>query len=197
MSKKKQTEFVIQRTEVVRRDPPNPAPSSSAGAPPGSPSPGAPAQGPTAVTRPKVLTTDELKEAFSLFDKDGDGNISAAELETVMKSLGQQPSTEELAAIVEELDEDKNGTIECDEFVKLMMSYQQQKDTHESEMREAFKFFDRKNRGVVSAAEFREVMTQLGDKLTHEEVDDMMREAEVKGDGDITYEQFCKMLYFS
>ncbi len=30
----------------------------------------------------------EFKEAFSLFDKDGDGNITTKELGTVMRSLG-------------------------------------------------------------------------------------------------------------
>jgi calmodulin len=34
----------------------------------------------------------EFKEAFSLFDKDGDSNITTKELGTVMKSLGQKPT---------------------------------------------------------------------------------------------------------
>ncbi len=34
----------------------------------------------------------EFKEAFALFDKDGDGSITAKELGTVMKSLGQTSS---------------------------------------------------------------------------------------------------------
>jgi len=35
---------------------------------------------------------EEFKEAFSLFDKDGDGHITTKELGTVMRSLGQNPS---------------------------------------------------------------------------------------------------------
>ena len=34
----------------------------------------------------------EFKEAFSLFDKDGDGTITTKELGTVMRSLGQNPT---------------------------------------------------------------------------------------------------------
>jgi hypothetical protein len=34
----------------------------------------------------------EFKEAFTLFDKDGDGNITTKELGTVMRSLGELPA---------------------------------------------------------------------------------------------------------
>ena len=43
-----------------------------------------------------------------------------------------------------------------------------------------------------SAAELRHAMTNLGDKLTDEEVDEMIREADVDGDGQINYEEFVK-----
>lgn len=39
-----------------------------------------------------------------------------------------------------------------------------------------------------SAAELRHVMTNLGEKLTDEEVDEMIREADVDGDGQVNYE---------
>ena len=39
---------------------------------------------------------EEFKEAFSLFDKDGDGTITTKELQTVMRSLGQNPTESEL-----------------------------------------------------------------------------------------------------
>ena len=48
----------------------------------------------------------EYKEAFSLFDKNGDGNISSQELGIVMRSLGQNPTESELHDMINEVDVD-------------------------------------------------------------------------------------------
>ena len=48
----------------------------------------------------------EFKEAFSLFDKDGDGTITTKELGTVMRSLGQNPTEAELQDMINEVDAD-------------------------------------------------------------------------------------------
>ena len=49
---------------------------------------------------------EEYKEAFSLFDKNGDGYISSKELGIVMRSLGQNPSEAELQDMINEVDFD-------------------------------------------------------------------------------------------
>ena len=53
-----------------------------------------------------VTMVTEFREAFSLFDKDGDGTITTKELGTVMRSLGQNPSEDELQDMVNEVDID-------------------------------------------------------------------------------------------
>ena len=59
---------------------------------------------------------------------------------------------------------------------------------------EAFQAFDKDGNGTISAAELRHVMTNLGEKLTDEEVDEMIREADVNGDGIIDYKEFTKII---
>ncbi|CAG2208547.1 CALM [Mytilus edulis] len=129
----------------------------------------------------------EFKEAFSLFDKDGDGTITTSELGTVMRSLGQNPTEAELQDMINEVDADGNGTIDFEEF--LLMMARKMKDTDsEEELREAFRVFDKDGNGFISAAELRHVMTNLGEKLTDEEVDEMIKEADLDGDGLVNYE---------
>ena len=66
------------------------------------------------------------------------------------------------------------------------------KDTDsEEEFLEAFKVFDKDGDGFISAAELRHIMTNLEEKLTD---DEMIREADVDGDGQINYEEFVKMM---
>ena len=48
--------------------------------------------------------------------------------------------------------------------------------------------FDKDGNGYISAAELRHVMTNLGEKLTDEEVDEMIKEADIDGDGQVNYE---------
>ncbi|XP_026313142.1 calmodulin-3 isoform X1 [Piliocolobus tephrosceles] len=220
----------------------------------------------------------EFKEAFSLFDKDGDGTITTKELGTVMRSLGQNPTEAELQDMINEVDADGNGTIDFPEFLTMMARKMKDTDSEE-EIREAFRVFDKVSNppgaalrltpafrqrdrtgstelplpggpgpgasltanllchlqqppslcslprdgddshpshclsprrekcpvkafipnpqdgnGYISAAELRHVMTNLGEKLTDEEVDEMIREADIDGDGQVNYEEFVQMM---
>ncbi|XP_002984541.2 neo-calmodulin [Selaginella moellendorffii] len=145
------------------------------------------------ISSEKEERNKEFKEAFSLFDKDGDGCITTSELAVVMRSLGQNPSEAELREMIDEVDVDGNGTIDFQEFLNLMARKMKDTDTEE-ELKEAFKVFDKDRNGLISCAELRDVMINLGEKLTDEEVEEMIREADMDGDGHVNYDEFVKMM---
>ncbi|KAI6196446.1 hypothetical protein M3Y94_01111000 [Aphelenchoides besseyi] len=142
------------------------------------------------LTREQV---EELKEAFELFDKDKDGRVTATELGIVMQSLGHCPTDQELTDMVNEIDEDGNGSIELEEFAKMMSRTVKESDV-ERELREAFLVFDKDQDGFISAYELRFVMRNLGENLSDDECYGMIKEADIDGDGKISYEEFALMM---
>ena len=137
----------------------------------------------------------EFREAFQIFDYDGDGCITIKELGIVLRSLGQNISETELIEMVTELDENGDGVIEFKEFL-ILMTRKMNKAPSEHEFLEAFKDFDKDGNGLISSHEFRIVMTRLGHNLSEEQIEEMIREADEDNDGFINYEEFSKMISY-
>merc|ERR1712039_22032 len=94
---------------------------------------------------------------------------------------------------IRDIDIDDQGRIDFPDFLSLMA--RKMKDTDiEEELIEAFKVFDRDCDGFISAGELRYSMTNLGEKLSDQEVDEMIREADLDNDGQINYDEFVKMM---
>merc|ERR1712001_555202 len=62
----------------------------------------------------------ELKEAFRIYDEEGNGYISTDTLKEILKELDSKLSDEDLEGIIEEVDEDGSGTLDFDEFMEMM-----------------------------------------------------------------------------
>ncbi|XP_011413059.3 calmodulin-like [Crassostrea angulata] len=136
---------------------------------------------------------EEYREAFRLFDKDGNGSITTDELITILKNLGQNPTDAEISEIVGEVDADGNGNIDFPEFLLLMSKREKDEET-DDDLLEAFRVFDRDGDGHISTTELRMVMLNLGEKMSEEEVEHMIEEADEDGDGQVNYEEFVKMM---
>ena len=91
------------------------------------------------------------------------------------------------------VDSNGNGTIEFSEFLSKMagkMAY----SPSEKDIYDAFRVFDKDGNGFISPAELRYVMTKMGQVITDEEVDQMIQEADLDGDGQVNYREFVKMM---
>ncbi|XP_055891288.1 calmodulin-A-like isoform X4 [Biomphalaria glabrata] len=136
----------------------------------------------------------ELRQAFQLFDKDGDGSISTEELGTVMRNLGQFPSMDELNLMLREIDIDGDGTFSFEEFVQVMANVggisENSEEDEEEELRQAFRVFDKSGCGYITPSDLRAVLQCMGEELTEEEIDEMIAEVDIDGDGRIDFEEF-------
>mmetsp|Transcript_122481 Transcript_122481/g.240379 ORF Transcript_122481/g.240379 Transcript_122481/m.240379 type:complete len:140 (+) Transcript_122481:72-491(+) len=123
----------------------------------------------------------EFKEAFDIFDADGNGLITTKELATVMTDLHHDASDGAIKEVVGDADNDGSGAIDFPEFVLSMKI-------------EAFRVFDINGDGYITKDELRTTMLGLNLALTSEQLDEMMKEADVNQDGKVDYEEFVKTM---
>ncbi|KAL1428229.1 hypothetical protein MTO96_002630 [Rhipicephalus appendiculatus] len=120
----------------------------------------------------KQLSPEEIadiKGAFLLFDRNGDGVISCAELEMVLRALGESPSADEMARIVRQMS------------VRI---------STRADVLKAFQVFDRDSNGYITKAELIHIFTKIGHSMTLEEAEKVIAEVDADKDGRIDYAEF-------
>ncbi|KAI9314589.1 calmodulin 2 [Dichotomocladium elegans] len=162
---------------------------------------------------------ESLKQAFGLYDRDGDGSITAAEFSDILKSLNVGATDKEIEAIIQAVDRNHDGQIDFEEFVLAMTDHLHSRDhstRHESaaakraqsfpqsgkrlsyhesdELNQVFNAFDKNGDGFISIEELKEVMSRLGENLNDHELKEMMQEADINKDGLIDFKEFKKLI---
>lgn len=135
----------------------------------------------------------DIKEAFDLFDPDGTGKIATKELKVAFRALGFEPTKEELKKLTADVDPDGIGKLSYEEFLHLMTIKMSEKDSKEDVLR-AFRLFDDDDTGKISFKNLKRVAIELGEDLTDEEIQEMIDEADKDGDGEISQEEFLRIM---
>lgn len=137
-----------------------------------------------------------LKRAFDSFDQEKRGAISTDIVATILKMMGQTVNRQILKSVIEEVDVDGSGELEFNEFVMLATKFMNEEDEEEmkKELKEAFRLYDKNGEGFIPTQVLREILKELDDKLTDEELDGMVEEIDADGSGTVDFDEFMDMM---
>ncbi|XP_010184028.1 PREDICTED: calmodulin-like protein 4 [Mesitornis unicolor] len=111
----------------------------------------------------------------------------------VMRCLGASPTPGEVQRHLHLHRIDKNAELDFSTFLNIMYRQMKQEEP-EKEILTALAMIDRQKRGLIAASELRAKLTRLGEKLSEDEVDDLLKEAKVGPSGTIKYEEFVRII---
>ncbi|KAM9110680.1 calmodulin-like protein 6 [Megaptera novaeangliae] len=177
------------------------SPGLRGGGAPGEPGPVSP--------QTERLTAEQIKEyegVFEMFDEEGNRAVKTDELERLTSLLGINPTKSELASMAKDVDREREAGqgqpggekafFNCEGFLALMGVYWEKAQNQESELRAAFRIFDKEGKGYIDWGTLKYVLTHAGEPLSEVEAEQMMKEADKDkdGDGTIDYEEFVAMM---
>ena len=130
-----------------------------------------------------------------MFDSNSDGTIPVEEFETVVEVLGLDQQTDIYEAVIRKINTGKKGRIDFSQFLRLTQPLLDETDM-EDEVIEAFQVLDNDISGFISVAMMRNIMSNLEENLTEEEINAIINMADVDPNGMIDYKQFIKRMNF-
>ncbi|KAL0111728.1 hypothetical protein PUN28_013132 [Cardiocondyla obscurior] len=140
--------------------------------------------------RPNKLSASVLRKAFDSFDREKSGSIPTDMVADILRLMGQPFNKKILDELIDEVDADKSGRLEFEEFVTLAAKFIVEEDAEalEKELREAFRLYDKEGNGYIPTTCLREILRELDDQLTNEELDMMIEEIDSDGSGTVDFD---------
>jgi calmodulin len=131
----------------------------------------------------------DQRDAFAMFDRDGDGQLSRDEVFAVTVRFDPQAKRPDVDKQFATADANQDNFLSYNEFVDMLGN---QPATESLAM--AFARFDRNANGLIDAAELRRGFATMGDTLTDEEAKAMIREGDRNNDGVLSRDEFLAVL---
>ncbi|KAK6625523.1 hypothetical protein RUM43_005822 [Polyplax serrata] len=137
-----------------------------------------------------------LKKAFDAFDQEKRGCISVNMVGTILSMLGHALTESMLADVIAEVDADQSGELEFPEFCTLAARFLVEEDAEamQQELKEAFRLYDKEGNGYITTKVLREILRELDEKITNEELDMMISEIDSDGSGTVDFDEFMEVM---
>lgn len=136
----------------------------------------------------------EIREVFELFDSNNAGFVDRRQIKVMMRLLGYEPRKDQLTRVLNQCGISQRATrIEYDEFHTVMVHVMNEKDIQE-EMARAFSLFDVDNTGKISFQNLKQVAETLGEKMTDDELLEMIHEADLDKDNHVDETEFVRIM---
>ncbi len=129
---------------------------------------------------------------FDVFDKNKEDKIDASALGQVLRWLGFNPTERELRKYVDDYDKQRTGFYNKEHLYDIVSKKYKEPDT-KHEFEESLKLLDNDNDGKIPIQEMRWILTQLGDKMTEEEADELIKE--VGKEGFVSIDDFRELTF--
>ncbi|CAH8542736.1 unnamed protein product [Schistosoma turkestanicum] len=133
------------------------------------------------------------KDVFKRFDKRGQEKISTTDLGPAFRALNLTVKPDTLKEWADQVDDDATGFIDFNGFL-ICYGKKLQEDQDERDLRDAFRVLDKNKRGEIDVEDLRWILKGLGDDLTEEEIDDMIRDTDTDGSGFVDFDEFYKLM---
>jgi len=137
------------------------------------------------------MASTNYKEAFSLFDKRGNGRVTIDSLGDLLRACGQNPTLSE----IEDLKRSAGGSdFDFPTFTSILNRPNGFRDPGDpSTYTRGFQVFDKELTGFIGVGQLRYILTNLGEKMSDEEVDELLKAVDVQG-GDVNYEELVRTI---
>lgn len=146
---------------------------------------------------PTSLIPEEIREdmvnLWSVFNMEFQNVVPISELRVIMRALDFDLNPEQLALTRQQIDPTNEGIIRFAMLEKVMEDKLKDVDTYDDMILE-FKKLDKDKDGKIPAPEFKQYMKNMGSKLSQDEIEEMMKIADPKGDGSVDLDEFCQTL---
>ncbi|XP_015186417.1 PREDICTED: troponin C, isoform 1-like isoform X1 [Polistes dominula] len=146
------------------------------------------------------LSKDQLKHlkmAFDTFDPEKKGTIQTSMIGTILEMLGHEIRGVNLPDMIATYDLWGTGELKFDEFTKLASRFMEEDTDTEAmkeELREAFRIYDKEGNGYITTDVFRDILHELDDQLSPEELDMIIEEVDTDGSGTLDFEEFMEVM---